>query len=188
MLRNYTGPAWLAVGLVAGLVVGGMLPHAPLHAVATDRLDDVAIATGAVDEEVEAIYFLDVLTGTLKAAVISRQTPGFQAKGEVNLNSDLQKAVQLVNSRAASGSGRPSIQTPTAPNYVMVTGFADLIRGQARTRPSSALVYVAEVNTGVVLAYALQWDQHAHSANTPYVAVLQLRAFDQFTTALVRSP
>lgn len=186
-LRKLAGPAWLAVGLVAGLVAGGLVPHTPLHATATDRLENFAIATGPVDEGLEAVYYLDVLTGTLKAAVVSNQTPGFQARSEVNLNADLMKAVQAVNSRG--GAGRPKAQLPSAPNYVMVTGLADIRRtGPARTRPSLGLVYVAETNTGIVLAYVMHWDQNTHSSNTPVVAPLTLWAFDQFTTAVVRTP
>ena len=45
-LRKLAGPAWLAAGLAAGLLVGSLLPHTPLHAVATDRLENFAIATG----------------------------------------------------------------------------------------------------------------------------------------------
>lgn len=193
-VRKSATLAWLALGLAVGLVVGGLLPQAPLHAVATDRLENFAMATGYVDEGVEAVYFLDVLTGTLKAAVVSNQTTGFQAKGEANLNADLMKVVQLLNGRTSDSSRsatapRPQVQVPTAPNYVMVTGIADLRRqGPSRTRPSRALVYVGETNTGIVMAYVMHWDQSMHAANAPYVAPLTLFAFDQFTTAVVRSP
>ena len=190
-LRRYAAAGWLVAGLAAGLLMASFLPHAPLHAVATERLDNFTIATGAVDEDVEAIYFLDVLTGTLKVAVVSNQKPGFQAKGEVNLNADLQKAVMALNVRMPSGgtAARPAIQVPTAPNYAMVTGYADLRRGSSgRARPSLALVYVAETSTGIVMAYVLHWQQHLHAGDQPYVAPLSLWAFDQFTTALVRSP
>ena len=46
-----------------GLVLTGFLPDTPLHAVSTDRTDTFAMATGPVDSEVEAVYFLDFLTG-----------------------------------------------------------------------------------------------------------------------------
>jgi len=193
-LQKHAGPVWLTLGLAAGLLAGALLPHAPLHAVATDRLEDFAIATGFVDPDVEAIYFLDVLTGSLKVAVVSNQNIGFQAKGEVNLNADLQKAVATLNVRTPNAgprgaTTRPTIQMPTAPNYVMVTGQADLRgRGAARARPSLSLVYVAETNTGIVMAYVVHWDQGAHSANAPATILLSLWAFDQFTTAVVRSP
>ena len=70
--------AWLAWGLVIGLIVGislsGVLPQTPVHAVATHGQDSFAIATGLVQDNTEAIYFLDYLTGDLRAAVLSSQT------------------------------------------------------------------------------------------------------------------
>ena len=65
-----SGLVWLGVGLCLGLVFAGIFPHTPLHATSNDRYDDFAIATGAVDESTEAIYFLDFLTGDLKAAAV----------------------------------------------------------------------------------------------------------------------
>lgn len=188
-LRRLARPLWLAVGLLLGLVIGGLWPDVPLHAVATDRLDNFAIATGFVDDDVEAIYFLDVLTATLKAAVVSNQTQFFQARYEANLYADLTKSVHYINQRRGGGAGLPPMQLPQTPNYMMVTGMSDLRRGQsARTRPSLGLVYVAETNTGIVLAYRIPWDQGAHAANRPTGGKLILQAYDTFTTALVRSP
>ncbi len=54
--------------LLIGIVLGGFLPHIPLHAVATDRGETYIIATGLLDTDVEAVYFLDCLTGDLFAA------------------------------------------------------------------------------------------------------------------------
>ena len=59
---------WLGIGLCVGLLSRGSSPHTPLHAWSNDRYDDFAIATGPMDETTEAIYFLDFLTGDLKAA------------------------------------------------------------------------------------------------------------------------
>ena len=70
---KYSRIAWLGIGLVGGLILGGMWPQTPLHAVATDRCRTFAMATGPVDEEVEAVYFLDFLTGDLNAVVLGRR-------------------------------------------------------------------------------------------------------------------
>lgn len=196
-LWKHTWLAWLGIGLLLGLLIGGLWPDTPLHAVATDRLESYAIATGFVDDEVEAIYFLDVLTGTLKAAVVSNQRGGFQAYYETNLNMELAAAVESINIRrrqatqpgSRGGPALPEVQMPQTPNYIMVTGSADVRRGMAgRTRPSQSLVYVAETNTGVVMAYLLPWDQSAHKANQPSGGKLVRWAGDQFTTALIRTP
>jgi hypothetical protein len=60
---------WLGMGLVGGLILCGVWPQTPLHAVATDRSETFAVATGFVDEGIEAVYFLDFLTGDLSAVV-----------------------------------------------------------------------------------------------------------------------
>ncbi len=184
--RWYVG---LAIGLLLGLILGGLWPDAPLHATATDRVDNFAIATGFVDDEIEAVYFLDFLTGTLRVAVVSNVMPSFQARYEANINADLANVVAFIN---AGGEGRNrsvtgQIQLPQTPNYLMVTGVADLRRGaSARQRPGRSLVYVAETNTGILLAYAVPWSKEKHSANQPDYGVLKLWAGDQFSTAIKR--
>ena len=53
-----TRSGYLGIGLVIGLVVGlnleGLWPSVPLHAAATHGIDKFAIATGLVDNSVEA--------------------------------------------------------------------------------------------------------------------------------------
>src|ERR1044071_1236909 len=75
--------AYLGIGLVVGLIVGlnleGLWPSVPLHAAATHGIDKFAIATGLVDNTVEALYFLDFLTGDMRAAVINPKTGKFNA-------------------------------------------------------------------------------------------------------------
>jgi len=139
---------WFPVGLVIGVVIGGLMPHTPLHAVATDTSDSFAIATGPVDSDVEAIYFLDFLTGDLRAAVLGSQNGRFTAFYNYNVLNDL------------------GVDPSKKPRYLMVTGIADLRRaGGTQVRPSRAVVYVAEVTTGKVAAYAIPWSQASHARN-----------------------
>ena len=65
------------LGLVIGLNLEGLWPSVPLHATATHGIDKFAIATGLVDNSVEALYFLDFLTGDMRAAVINPKTGKF---------------------------------------------------------------------------------------------------------------
>lgn len=89
-------PAWLSMGVLLGLVVGlnisGIWPSIPLHATATQGLDKFAIATGLVDDTVEAIYFLDFLTGDLWAAVINPKSGKFNALYKRNIAADFGSA------------------------------------------------------------------------------------------------
>lgn len=197
-LRKHLWSVWLAIGLLAGMMFSGLWPNTPLHAVSTDRMDTFAIATGFVDEGVEAVYFLDFLTGTLKAAVLSNQTREFQAIYGANITADLANVVQFKNAnlqqanaqrRRNGGTPLPELQMPQSPSYMMVTGLADIRRGaMARMRPGSSIIYVAETNTGIVLAYVVPWSSEDHSANRPSGGPLTLWAGEQFTTALIRQP
>ena len=146
---RYSRTTWLAVGLIGGLILGGFWPHTPLHAVATDRYDTFAIATGPLDEEVEAIFFLDFLTGDLRAAVLSKQGV-FNAFFEYN-----------------NVFGDLGVNPAKNPRFLMVTGMARMQRGGARISPGNAVVYVAEITTGKVAAYAVPWNAALRNANVP---------------------
>ncbi len=67
--RQYRWLIAVGAGLIGGLILGGLWPHTPLYAIATDRADTFAMATGFLDSETrtEAVYFLDFLTGDLTA-------------------------------------------------------------------------------------------------------------------------
>ncbi len=196
-LRKPSWPIWLAIGLLLGVIMGGLWPDRPLHAVATDRADSFAMATGPVDEDVEAVYFLDFATGTLRAAVLSNQQPRFQALYQANVNIDLAQYVRMRNAGLAQMNAQrrkkglpplPQADMPAAPSYMMVTGMADIRRGAAaRMRPALSSVYVAETTTGILLAYIIPWDPGAHAADQFVTGPLTPRAIDQFTIALVQT-
>ena len=135
------------IGLVFGMLFAGCWPNVPLHAVATDRTEGFAIATGACDDSVEAIYFLDFLTGDLSAAVVSKQNGHFNAFYTHNVISDL------------------GINPAKPPRFLMTTGTADLRRSGGKiTALSRSLVYVAELQSGKVAAYAIPWSSSAWNA------------------------
>jgi hypothetical protein len=141
---------WLTLGLLGGLVLAGLWPDTPLHAVATDRTDTFAMATGPLDEEIEAVYFLDFYTGDLTAAVLSRQTGKFNAFFTYNVNADL------------------AVDPAKNPKYLMVTGVADMRRAYTgRLAPSRSVIYVAEITTGKIAAFGIPWSSALHAANQP---------------------
>ena len=51
--------------MAIGLGLSGFWPNTPSTPSVTDRAETFAMATGPVDDEVEAVYFLDFLTGDL---------------------------------------------------------------------------------------------------------------------------
>jgi hypothetical protein len=155
-LLNRHPVVWPLATLLVGIVLGGFLPHIPLHAVATDRAETYLMATGLLDTDVEAVYFLDCLTGDLFAAVPGKTTGGFTGVYRCNVLKDLQ------------------IDLAKNPHFLMVTGLADLRSGSARGYGGSSVVYVAETTTGKAVAYAIPWDRARWNTHTMTQDMLRL--------------
>lgn len=173
------GGLLLVTGCLCGVLLSVWMPPEEVDATATDRAADYLIATGYVDDGLEAVYYLDHLTGRLSAGVISRQQPDFQALYETNVKIDLASVL-----KAQTGS---DMAMPAKPEFLMVTGENDMRRlAGNRWQASRSALYVAEVNTGMVLVYLIPWESELHNANQPARAKLVLWTARQFTTAVVR--
>ena len=163
--------AYVGMGLVLGLILGlnleGLWPSVPLHASATHGIDKFAIATGNVDAGVEALYFLDFLTGDMRAAVINPKTGKFNSFYTRNIASDF------------GGAGRNS-------GYLMVTGSDDMPRGSNNFQYADSIVYVAEASTGQVAAYTIPWNSSQQAAGKTQYGEFQPLDVQQFRTAFVR--
>ncbi|MGO8749379.1 MAG: hypothetical protein ACLQNE_25750 [Thermoguttaceae bacterium] len=181
---------WPILGLVVGLSFSGLWPHTPLHAVATDRTENAVLCTVPVDQGVEAVFYLDSLTGWIRGAVPSRQVEGaFQATWQHNVNVDLTAFVTRMNAgikSAGKAAGRPEMQLPQNPKYMVTSGLIDYPT-RATLRPASSVLYVAEASTGVVLCYAIPWNSSAHISNQPWAGDLKLWSCATFATAIVRN-
>ncbi|MFZ5828674.1 MAG: hypothetical protein ACOY3P_01235 [Planctomycetota bacterium] len=152
MIRFFAIPV---ATFVLGLVLGGLWPQTPLHATATDRLDTFIITTGAIDSELEAVYCLDCLTGDLIAGVLGRQPNRFGAIFHYNVLKDL------------------GVDPTKNPKFLMVSGIANLQYGGGRVQPAIGKLYVAEVTSGKMVAYALPWDRSAFNAGQPIAETLR---------------
>jgi hypothetical protein len=175
---------WLAAGLIMGVALGGLLPHVPLHAMAADRADGIAVATGPVDADVEAVFYLDSLTGVLIGAVPSRR-PGvpFQAIWTTNVNAELVSVIQTANA-GGSKKGVRGADAPKTPRYIMMTGAIDIpSRGGSRQGFARSAVYVVETHSGMVLAYAMPWSSSLRSSGAPFRSKFELWTADQLPTA-----
>jgi len=165
---------WLALvflGLACGLIVGGLCPQTPLHAVATDRIDTFGMATGAVDSDVEAVYFLDFLTGELNAVVLGKNPGTWNGFFTANVAADL------------------GVDPQRNPKYMMITGVAYLRRaGGSRLQPSNAMCYVAEVTSGKVAAYSVPWSPTMYAAGQIQKAPLVLVGVTRFRASLGAGP
>ena len=143
---------WLSLGLVVGLAVGSYLPHAPLHAVATDRHDNFAIATGAMDGEIEAIFFLDFTTGNLQAAVIN------PARGNIGLTYSHNVQADL------------KVDLAKSPKFMMVTGQMQVRGPGGPSQYAQSVIYVAEASSGMVACYAMPFNRGVLN-NSPGTAI-----------------
>lgn len=147
---------WLAIGALVGGAFGVMWPQRQLHAVATDRLDNFAIATGHLDDETEAIFFLNFLTGELRASALSPVVRKFFASFHANVVADLQ------------------IDLAMNPKFMMVTGESIFRINGGQFQPGHAVVYVAEMTSGRVAAYAVPWSEPLAKGGRPVKAPLIL--------------
>jgi hypothetical protein len=131
---------WIGVGLLAGVALSFFLPAAPTYAVATQGIDNFILATGLVDNNVEAVFFLDGLTGDLKGSVVNLSNGQFVTFYQSNVLKDLM------------------VDGAKQPKFLMVTGAAALRHGPSQVQPGLCVVYVAEVNSGVLAAYGIPWN------------------------------
>lgn len=106
-----------------------------LHASATHGGNDMAIATGDVADNNEAIYFLDFKTGDLTCFVYYPRFMRFGAKYVGNVTDQL----------------------PATKNseYLLVTGRVDSPPTSTNTRPANSLVYVVDTKSGQFAAYSI---------------------------------
>jgi hypothetical protein len=132
---------WLVVGLLAGLAIANFWPHEQAYAVATDRDAQFALCTLQVSiiDPIEGVFVLDFLTGSLKGAVINRTTGMFTAYYFRNLAADF------------------GIDPKLEPHYAMVGGQAQLPAAGGGLTPASSLIYIGELTSGKVIAYAFPW-------------------------------
>ncbi len=164
--------AVLVLGIAAGLVSmaawnGGVGQPTLVQATATQGMNNFSIATGFIDNGLEGFYFLDFLTGELRAAVISRRTGKFEGFFEYNVQADFGATVKN-------------------PKYLMVTGQVDLPRGSGPSQIASGVVYVAEATSGQVHAYVLPFSSSENNAGRQQTGTFRRLDGGPFRTTFVR--
>ena len=149
---------WPAAALLLGLIAGSMLPHSPLHTMATDSNDTFSIATAPLSENVEGLYLLDNLTGNLTVTVLGRRGD-FVGAYRHNVMTDLM------------------IDPAKKPRFLMVPGGIQIQAGATaavRMQPGYSVIYIAEVTTGRAAAYMTYWDTNAWKAGGQVNITLKL--------------
>ncbi|MDD3587730.1 MAG: hypothetical protein PHQ75_11170 [Thermoguttaceae bacterium] len=104
------------------------------------------IATGSFDNTSDLFFYLDSQSGRLSAALLSRSTPSFVKSYTRNIRADLIQATQQLK-----------LPLPANPQFIMATGDGDIRQYGAgeMNKISKSLAYVTEVNSGLVLVYAI---------------------------------
>jgi hypothetical protein len=157
----------MALGAVLTAGWHGLRSTPRAWASATHGADNFAIATGFVDDGIEALYFLDFLTGDLRAAVVSRRNGEFTGFFQYNVLADFAGMSET-------------------PRFLMVTGQADLPRGRGTTQLGRSLIYVAEATTGQVFAYALPINSTLNAAGKAQIGTFLKMGGGSFRDAFVR--
>lgn len=145
--------AAVAFGVSVGMNLRGRapmfeMPAMPVDAATAQRYENFAVATGPVDEEIEAFYFLDFLTGALSARAINTRTGEFAAVYQHNVSADFGADVK---------NGK----------FLMVTGSARIPRGRGNTQIAKSVVYITEATTGRMVAYVMPWNSSMQAAGRP---------------------
>ena len=138
LLSNRAGT--LLAGLICGVVLALAMRWAPesqLHAVASHSQDTCAVATGFLQEDVEAFFFLDYITGDLRGTALNTQTGKFAALFHRNVLADL----------GMSGAANAK--------FTLVTGQARLSNRGSAIRPGLSVVYVTDQTSGATAAYGV---------------------------------
>ncbi len=125
---------------------GITLPASTIQAATAQNFDNFAVATGPVDGDIEAFYFLDFLTGNLRAAAINTRQGAFGSFYEYNIAQDF-----------ATGGAKN-------PKYLMVTGTARIPRGRGASQIASSVVYITEATTGHMAAYVMPWNSSSQAS------------------------
>ncbi len=182
--------AWLALGVMAAAAGGGFLANSifhgvgsssesdsvrddflkavALHATATHSQETVIMATGELDQGVEALYVFDGDTGELTGHVMNKN-------GRFNIHYSYKGVLNDLQATAVKN-----------PKFVMVTGNAALLQGGQTSRPARAVVYICEVSTGAVAAYGVTFIPGAIAQNRDYNDTFHALGKVQFRQAVVR--
>ncbi|MEX0585322.1 MAG: hypothetical protein WD176_01670 [Pirellulales bacterium] len=175
MLREFvqSRPAWLALGVIVGLGIfwqaSRLTPPTPLYATATHSTENLTAATGFVDQDAEAVIYLDHVTGELNAYVINTNNYKlFAAFNYKAVNSDL---------------GLANVKNP---KYSLVTGVSNF-KPSGLNRLAGCVVYVAEESSGQFVAYGMPWKGGAMAAGTPIKANFIKLATGKTSTAVRRA-
>jgi hypothetical protein len=157
----------VGVGMLVGALVAtgvhnsraqtaAVVPEIPLHALGgAHGTGTFAVASCSIDEDgADGLFTLDFETGDLNCFILNPRNGKFTGVYSANVKTDL----------AVVGK---------APNYAMTTGMVGWKGGRVGGfSNSSAVVYVADVNSGKYMAYGVKYNNEALVAGVPQKGML----------------
>jgi hypothetical protein len=159
-MQNVMAPnrmAWLGCGLVAGLAIAYFWPHEPVYATTADRDTQfsmvtcpVGVSAAGINDPMDCVFILDFLTGQLKGAAINRQIGKFRSFYFRDLAKDFE------------------VDGDADPHYCMVTGYSQ-VPNQQNVSMASGMLYIGELTSGKVAAYAFPWQETGTPGPVPLV-------------------
>ncbi len=137
-MKNYDRVLWLTAGLAVGLCISYFWPHEPVAAGTSDRDSKFGMLTSPVGLDVEGVFVLDYYTGRLTGAVMDTRSGKFY---QLYLRS---VAVDF------------KVDPKATPHYAFVGGRAAM-SGRGGVTPGGSVIYVAELSSGMVMAYGFNY-------------------------------
>ena len=149
---------WLVLGVFCGVFMSVFWGPKKVEAIAVDRSDKFAMATCDVTlgNVLQGVFVLDFLTGRLSGGVLTDKSGKFQYAYYRNLALDFQLD--------------PNVEA----QYSIVSGRITLPH-RGRAQPASGVIYVAELNSGRVIAYTFPYRQ-----STQVIPPIELSILDSF--------
>lgn len=123
--------------------------------------ESFAMATGAMDQDVDGLVTLDFLSGELQCAVVNRQTAKFSGLFKANVAADLGVAQNT--------------------KYLMTTGRIN-VPGQG----GDSAIYVMDTSSGNFVAYGVPWRRDLASARRTQAGALLLIDIGKARNAPIR--
>lgn len=130
---------WLVLGLLAGVAIASVWPHEPVQASSADRNQKFAMITTPIGGGYEGVFILDFLTGRLTGAVLGRVRNG---------------GTEFINFYARNVAEDFEVAGNGEAHYAISGGVAE-IQGKGGIQWGNSAIYVSEMNSGKVAAYAV---------------------------------
>ncbi|MBV11002.1 hypothetical protein [Rubinisphaera sp.] len=155
--------AWFVCGVMGGLMISYFWPSEVAMA-NTDRDSDAKFAIVTVPVGLtagDAVFVLDFLTGRLYGASINPQTAKFTQGYMHNVLPDF------------------GLSPDVRPRFVMTSGALNISVQGSRKQPATGGVYIAELNSGRVLAYAFPFSLSPRASNPEPLTIVDGFQFRQ---------